>query len=68
MFEDTKGEIRIPKSKKNRQHNGEKKKVKRSNDDLQNTTHKTKDRETRTPLNSGGEFRVNASAVDLLII
>ncbi len=35
-FEDTKGVIRICKSKKNRQHNGQKKKYKRSNNDLQN--------------------------------
>ena len=36
-FEDTKGVIRISKSKKNRQHNGQKKKNKRTNNDLQNT-------------------------------
>ena len=30
-FEDTKGEIRIRMSKKNRQHNGQKKKYKRAN-------------------------------------
>jgi hypothetical protein len=36
-FEDTKGIIRIPKSKKNRQHNGQKKKYKKTNSDLQNT-------------------------------
>ena len=37
QFEDTKGVIRIRKSKKNRQHNnGQKKKGKRSNNDLQN--------------------------------
>ena len=33
-----------------------KKKVKRTNNDLQNTTHKTKDRVTRTPLKTGGEL------------
>ena len=46
-FEDTKGVIRICKSKKDRQHNGQKKK------DTQRSTkhtHKTKDRATRTPL------------------
>ena len=32
----TKGVIRIRKSKKNRQHNGQKKKYKRTNNDLQN--------------------------------
>jgi hypothetical protein len=35
MFEDTKGVIRIRKSK-DRQHNGEMKKDKRTNNDLQN--------------------------------
>ena len=35
-FEDTKGVIRIRKSKNNRQHNGQKKKYKRTNNDLQN--------------------------------
>jgi hypothetical protein len=35
-FEDIKGVIRIRISKKNRQHNGQKKKYKRTNNDLQN--------------------------------
>jgi hypothetical protein len=35
-FEDTKGLIRIRISKKNRQHNGQKKNYKRTNNDLQN--------------------------------
>ena len=35
-FEDTKGIIRIRKSKKGRQDNGQKKKYKRTNNDLQN--------------------------------
>jgi hypothetical protein len=35
-FEDTKGVIRICILKKNRQHNGQKKKDKRTNNDLQN--------------------------------
>jgi len=35
-FEDTKGVIRIRISKENRQHNGQKKKYKRTNNDLQN--------------------------------
>jgi hypothetical protein len=34
-FEDTNGVIRIRKSKKNRQHNGQKEKDKRTNNDLQ---------------------------------
>ena len=45
---DTKGLIRIRISKKNRQHNGQKKINKRTNNDLQNI-HKMKDRVTRTP-------------------
>jgi len=50
-FEDTKGLIRIRKSNKYRQHNGQKKK------DKQRSTkhkHKTKDRVTRTPLKTRG--------------
>jgi hypothetical protein len=35
-FQDTKGVIRIRKSKKNRQHNAQKKKYKRTNNNLQN--------------------------------
>ena len=51
-FEDTKVAIRICISKKNRQHNGQKKKYKRTNNDQQNILAcKTKDRVTRTPLN-----------------
>jgi len=50
-FEDTKGVIRIHKSKKDRQHNGQKKKDKRTNSDLQN-----KGQVTRTPLKTGGEL------------
>ena len=43
-FEDTKWVIRIRKSKKDRQHNGQKKKAKkRTNNDLLNITHKSKD-------------------------
>ena len=41
-FEDTKRVIRIRKSKKNRQHNGQKKKYKWTNNDLQNSTQKLK--------------------------
>ena len=48
MFEDTKWVIKIRNSKKDRQKNGQKKKDKRTNNDLQNTTQKTKDRVTRT--------------------
>jgi hypothetical protein len=48
--------IIIPKSKKNKHHNGQKKKDKGINNDLQNITHKTKDRVTRIPLNTEGEL------------
>ena len=48
-FENTKGVSRIRKSK-DRQHNGQKKNAKRTNNDLHNTTQKTKDRATQTPL------------------
>jgi hypothetical protein len=44
-FEDIKGVIRIRKSK-DRKHNGQKKKDKRTNNDLQDITQKTKDQET----------------------
>jgi hypothetical protein len=51
-FQDIKGVIRIRISKKNRQHNGQKKKYKRTNNDLQNIhiqlPNKGKDRVTRT--------------------
>ena len=40
--EDTKRVIRIRKSKTDRQNNGEKKKDKETNNDVQNTTQKTK--------------------------
>ena len=41
-FEDTKGAIIIRISKKDRQHNGQKKKYKRTNNDLQNILIKLK--------------------------
>ena len=53
-FEDTKGVIRIHKSKKDRQHSGQKEK--KTNNDLQDITHTTKDRVTRTPIKTGGEL------------
>jgi hypothetical protein len=56
-FEDTKGAIGIRISKKNRQHNGQKKKYKRTNNNLQNITYKTKDRVTRTTLKTEDELR-----------
>ena len=54
-FEDTKGVIRISKSKKDIQYNGKKKKDKSTNNNLQNITHSIKDRVTRTPLKIGGK-------------
>jgi len=50
MFEDTKCVNRIHKSKKDRQHNGQKKK---KDNDLPNTMQKTNDRATRTPIKTG---------------
>jgi hypothetical protein len=41
----------------NIQHNGQKKKYKRTNNDLKKHTHGTKDRITRTPLKTGDELR-----------
>ena len=49
-LENIKGVIRSRKSKTNRQYNGQVKKHKRTNNDLQSITQKTKDRATRTPL------------------
>ena len=57
--EDTKEVIRIRKSKKNRQHNGQKKKDKQRST---KHTHKTKDRVTRTPLKTGGELRCSGGS------
>ena len=51
-MEDTKGEIRSRKSKKDIQCNWQMKKDKLR---LQNITQKTKDRATQTPLKTGGE-------------
>jgi hypothetical protein len=56
-FEDTKGVIRIRISEKNRQHNGQKKKVQQDKQRSTKHTYETKDRVTRTPLNTGGELR-----------
>ena len=54
-FEDTKG-VTIIRKQKDRQHNGQRKKNKKTNNDLQNIAHKTKDNVTRTPCtkNLGG--------------
>jgi len=52
-FEDTKRVIKRC-EEKDRQHNCQKKMDKRTNNDLQNTTQKTKDRAIQTPLKAGG--------------
>jgi hypothetical protein len=52
-FEDTKEVIRIRNSKSDKQHNSQKKKDKRTNNDLQSTTQKFRDPASRTPLKSG---------------
>ena len=57
IHENTKGVITVRKSKMVRQHNGQKKKDKRTNNDLQHTAQKTKDRATQTPLKTGGELK-----------
>ena len=49
-FEDTKGVLRIRISKKNGQHNDQKKKGQKDKQRFTKHTHKTKDRVTRTPL------------------
>ena len=56
-FEDTKGVIRICISKKNRQHNDQKKTVQKDKQRSTKHTHKTTDRVTRTTLKTGGELR-----------
>ena len=45
--ESTEGVIRSRKSMNQRHHNGQRKKDKRPNNDLQNTTQKSKDQETK---------------------
>ena len=53
-FEDTKGVIRIHKSKNDRQHNYQKKRDKQRST---KHTHKTKERATQTSLKTGDELR-----------
>ena len=52
-FEDTKMVVRSHKQKTDRQHNGQMKNDKRTNNDLQNITLKTKDPAKRTTLKPG---------------
>ena len=56
-FEDTKGVIRIRKSKKDRQHNDKKKKVLTDKQRSTKHTYKTKDQLARTPLKTGGQLK-----------
>jgi hypothetical protein len=51
-----KGVIRMRKSKKNKQHNGRKKKVQKDKQRSTKHTHKTEDRLTRTPLEIESEL------------
>jgi hypothetical protein len=60
-FEDTKGVIRIRISK-DRQHNCQKKKIQKDNQQSTKHTHKTKDQVTWTPLKTGGELRCSGRA------
>ena len=53
-FEDTKGLTRNRKSKNDRQYSSQKKTDKMTNNILQSTAHKTKNRVTRTPLKTWG--------------
>jgi hypothetical protein len=55
-FEDAKRVIKSRKLKTNKQHNGQKKRDKRTNNDEQNNTQHTKDPATGTPLNTGLEL------------
>ena len=64
-FQDTKGVLRIRK-KKNRQHNGQKKKSTKGQTTSTKHTCKTKDRVTRTTLKTGGELIVMFSGNILL--
>ena len=60
--------MRIRKSK-DRQNNDQMKKDKRTKNDLQNITHKAKDRvTTRTPLSIGGELRYSGSVISCVIL
>ena len=60
-FEDTKGVIRIRKSKRHKQHNGQTKMNNRTHLDQQKTAQKTKKRATRTSLKTLGGLRFSGS-------
>ena len=66
-FEDTKGVLRIRNSK-DRQHNVQKKKDNSTNNDLQNSTLKTKRPSAmRTPLKIGGELKCSGRCKQFLL-
>ena len=71
-FEDTKGVLRICKSKKNKQHNGQNKRTK-GQTTIYKTYIKTKERVTRTLLETGdelmcsGRFNSSCSTSDTLL-
>ena len=56
-LEDTKEVIRIRLSKKNRKHNGQKKKGQKDKQRPTQHTHKTKDRVTQNPQKTGSELK-----------
>jgi hypothetical protein len=58
-FEDTKGVIRIRISKKNGQHNGQKKKVQKDKQRSTKHTYKTKDRVTNVRKSNNKFYRLN---------
>ena len=63
--EDMKEVIRIRKLKKNTQYNGQKKKDKSTNKDLQHITHKTKDRVTRNIVISAAWLSIQIKSMAL---
>ena len=71
-LDDTKEMIGICKLKKDRHYNGQSKKDKRTNNDLQNIKPKTKDQATRTALKSADELRfpgrVNSSTRSVTLV
>jgi hypothetical protein len=58
-FEDTKGVIRIRISKKNEQHNGQKKKVQKDKQRSTKHTYKIKDRVTNVRKSNNKFYRLN---------
>jgi len=61
-FKDINGAIRSRKLKKDRQHNCQRKKDKRANNNKQNTAQKLKDRGTRIPPTITGELMCSGRA------